>query len=125
MKRQAILLSLIITILFNLVFSYSFFYWEERLNERAKEDYLFHEKVVVDAAVKNINTQIIRNLSDLAYIKDTYIRSLSKNQQQHDLLSLWSLFSENQIIYHKIRFIDLTANEIYRIDHDETGSYVV
>lgn len=95
------------------------------MNERAKEDYLFHEKVVVDAAVKNINTQIIRNLSDLAYIKDTYIRSLSKNQQQHDLLSLWSLFSENQIIYHKIRFIDLAANEIYRIDHDETGSYVV
>ncbi len=124
MRRQAFVLSLILTLIFNLILTIVFFHWEQARNEQTKEDYLAHEKLIVDAAVKNINTQIISNLADLAFIKDTYLRSLNTDDGENDLLSDWVLFSKNKGIYHKIRFIDLRGQEIVRVDKDEETSFV-
>lgn len=125
MRKQAFILTFIFMVLITIFSTFAFYRYEKNVNTKERDAYIFHEKVVIDAAVKNINSEIVSNLSDCGFIRDTYIRALTKNNQEHDLAGVWIKFADNKVIYDNIRFLDVSGKEILAINYDDKGSEIV
>ncbi len=125
MRKQALILALLLTIIITGLSTVGFYRVEKSQNNLTRIDYLQNEKVVIDAAVKNINTQISSNLNDLGFIKDTYLQIISNNKNEAILLDVWLKFSDNKKVYDQIRFIDLSGQEKVRVNYNSLGAYIV
>ncbi len=96
---------------------------DENKIKRAEVD--ISERSMIASEEYFITYKFNRLISDLRFICDSLSLNYPANGDFSKVAALWLSYSENRGVYDQIRFIDLSGNEVVRIDSEPGGPVVI
>ena len=96
-----------------------------RLNDVKKKELIAQEQNLIDTENEIIFSKIEMITSDLMYVTDCLKINEGNKDDYAEVKKLWLAFSDRRTIYDQIRLIDLSGNEIIRINYSEDGAVIV
>ncbi|MCT4509315.1 MAG: diguanylate cyclase [Tepidibacter sp.] len=90
-----------------------------------KQEIEKNENRIVKLEKNILGEDIYDVISDLLFLSDSFYLYSSDEITYSDIAEQWKFFSNRKKVYDQIRYIDISGNEIIRINYSDKGSYIV
>ncbi|WFD10938.1 diguanylate cyclase domain-containing protein [Tepidibacter hydrothermalis] len=124
-KKYILKYSIILFITLSLIFISLSSIFQYNIMNLKKQEIEKNENRIVRLEKDILREQIDNVISDLLFLSDSLdLYSLDESTYQ-DIAKQWKVFSDRKKIYDQIRYIDLSGNEIIRINYSDKGSHII
>ena len=125
-KKRVVLLSLLVSFFAISIVSTGFLLLFLSQSNRLKQTEIrVSEESAVDTVAYFVTYKINRLSADLEFISDVLRDHFPHDQDFSEIESIWLAYSNRRAVYDQIRYLDLEGNEVVRINHAVSGSYLV
>jgi len=123
--RKILLYTLLIFLALSIPLIFILFYMESYNLETSRKEISNSEVRLIDAENSVIAAKISRLTSDILYLRDTIDLAGISTSGNEKLKKEWIAFSNRQKIYDQIRFINMSGDEVIRINYYPKGALSV